>query len=219
MERAQAGAVKRMTINFLLCRFHMELKRATNQHTSELTTFEGESSFMYKKILIALEGKSTNQAAIVHATALALESSTHVALLQVIQLAQTSGDGLRALQLEPGAWAWRRKNEAETRLTQLEGQLRNQGVDVDTNLVLGERDAADEIVDFAAQAWADLLVMAADGRAWWRPLISGCLADSVHRKASIPILFVSDGTRRAPIVARQVPAPDSALAGFDHIHP
>ena len=113
---------------------------------------------MYKKILIALEGKSTDQAAIVYATALALESNAHVTLLQVIQLAQTGDDGMRALQLEPGAWAWRR-------------------------------------------------------------LISGCVADGVQRKASIPTLFVSDGTRRAPIAAREMPPPDSPLAGFDHIHP
>lgn len=173
---------------------------------------------MYKKILIALEGKSTDDAAIVHATALALESHAHVTILQVIQLAQTGGDGLRALQLEPGAWAWRRKNEAEARLAQLEGQLRAQGVDVDTSLVLGERVEADEIVDFASDAQAELIVMAADGRAWWRRLLSGCIADGVHRKASIPTLFVSDGTRRAHIAARQMPPPDSPLTGFDHIH-
>jgi nucleotide-binding universal stress UspA family protein len=173
---------------------------------------------MYKKILIPLEGKSTDDAAIVHATALALESSAHVTFLQVIQLAQTGGDGMRALQLEPGAWAWRRKNEAEARLARLEERLRAQGVDVDTSLVLGERVEADEIVDFAVEAQADLIVMAADGRAWWRRLISGCVADGVHRKASMPTLFVSDGTRQARIAARQLPPPDSPLAGFDHIH-
>ena len=173
---------------------------------------------MYKNILIALEGKSTDEAAIVHATALALENAAHVTLLQVIRLAQTGGDGLRALQLEPGAWAWRLKKKAEARLAQLEIQLRTQGVDVDTSLVLGERVEADEIVDFATDAQADLIVMAADGRAWWRRLISGCIADGVHRKASIPTLFVSDGTRRAHIAARPMLPPHSRLTGFDHIH-
>jgi nucleotide-binding universal stress UspA family protein len=173
---------------------------------------------MYKNILIALEGKSTDEAAIVHATALALESGAHVTLLRVIQLAQTGGDGMRALQLEPGAWAWRRKKEAELRLAQLEAPLRTRGLEVDTNIVLGERIEADEIVDFAAEAQADLIVMAADGRSWWRRLISGCVADGVHRKASIPTLFVSDGTRRARIAPRQMPPPDSPLAGFHHVH-
>lgn len=173
---------------------------------------------MYKNILIALEGKSTDDAAIVHATALALESNAHVTLLRVIQLAQTGGDGMRAIQLEPGAWAWRRKNEAKVRLAQLEGELQTQGVEVDTSIVLGERTEADEIVEFATEAQADLIVMAADGRAWWRRLISGCIADGVHRKASMPTLFVSDGTRRARIAARLLPPPDSPLAGFDHIH-
>ncbi len=174
---------------------------------------------MYQNILIALEGKPTDEAAVIHATALALESSAHVTLLHVIRLAQTGGDGMRYLQLEPGAWAWRRKNEAEVRLAQLEMRLRAQGIDVDMCLVLDERPEADEIVDFATEAQADLIVMAADGRAWWRRLISGCVADGVHRKASIPTLFVSDGTRRARIAARPAPPPDSPLADFNHIHP
>lgn len=85
-------------------------------------------------------------------------------------------------------------------------------------LPLGEQTQADEMVDFVAEAQADLIVMAADGRAWWRRLLSGCIADDVHRTARIPTLFINDGTRRARIAARRMPPPDSPLAGFDHIH-
>lgn len=170
---------------------------------------------MYHKILLALEGKPTDEAAIQHGVALALAGSVDLTLLRVIAIAADGGDGMgRHLQLEQGAGGWRRKLRAEAMLATLEARLQAAGVRINTALVVGDRAEADEVVDFAAQGDYDLIVMAADGRPWWQRALFGCLADGVHHKAAVPALLVGDGTRRAKVVARPQPVVDPILAAF-----
>ena len=160
---------------------------------------------MYRKILVGLEGKHTDDAAIEYATTLARQDSAELTLLQVVAIA---GDdtGLRHLQLEPGANGWKRKNKAEANLQTWRQQIQRRGERIQTAIVVDDRSEADEIVDFANQGDFDLIVMAADGRPWWRRALLGCIADGVHRKASVPTLFVSDGSRRERVASKQQPA-------------
>ena len=51
----------------------------------------------------------------------------------------------------------------------------------------------------------DLIVMAADDRPWWQRAFSGSIADGVHHKATVPTLFVSDGSRREKVTSKQKP--------------
>lgn len=157
---------------------------------------------MYKSILIALEGKATDEAAVAHAQVLALQDSVAVTLLQVVAIASDDG-GLRHLQLEPGAKGWLRKNRAEANLATWKERMQLGGVTVQTALVIGDRTEADEIVDFAERGEFQLIVMAADGRPWWQRALFGCVADGVHHKATVPTLFVSDGTRRERVAPTQ----------------
>lgn len=156
---------------------------------------------MYHNILIALEGKPTDQAAIAHATALARQDSAVVTLLKVISIA-SDDSGLRHLQMEPGANGWRRKNEAEAGLAALQKTLEKDRIAVATAVEVDDRSEADEIVEFASEGNFDLIVMAADGRPWWRRYFFGCSADGVHRKATVPTLLVSDGTRRERVAKK-----------------
>ncbi len=170
---------------------------------------------MYQQILIALEGKPTDEAAIAHATALARHFSARLTLLRVITIAADGGDGMgRHLQLEPGAGGWRRKNQAEATLASLEKRLRKSGVSLKTALVIGDRSEADEVVAFADEGQYDLIVLAADGRPWWKRSLFGCLADDVHHEATVPTLFVSDGTRRAKVAAKNTPVVHPFLAAL-----
>jgi nucleotide-binding universal stress UspA family protein len=157
---------------------------------------------MYQKILVALEGKNTDEAAIAYAQSLAMQDSAAMACLEVVGIASDDG-GMRRLQMEPGARGWRRKNQAEARLAILQRRMRGSGVSVQTTVIVGDRSEADEVVDYAANGDFDLIVMAADGRPWWQRAIFGCIADGVHRKATIPTLFVSDGTRREKVASKQ----------------
>ena len=71
---------------------------------------------MYEKILVALEGKASDDVAICHATKLALQQPAELTLLEVVTIASDDA-GLRHLQLEPGARGWYRKNRATADLS------------------------------------------------------------------------------------------------------
>lgn len=159
---------------------------------------------MYHNILVALEGKPTDQAAIAHATALARQDSATVTLLQVIAIA-SDDSGLRHLQMEPGANGWKRKNKADAQVATLQQQIQQSDTNVQTAVVVGDRSEADEIVEFASEGNFDLIIMAADGRSWWQRAFFGCIADGVHHKATVPTLLVSDGTRREHIAKKTHP--------------
>ncbi|HSR32547.1 MAG TPA: universal stress protein, partial [Anaerolineae bacterium] len=95
----------------------------------------------------------------------------------------------------------------------LERWLGLQGLCVETALVIGTRSEADEIVGYAAENNCDLIAMASDSRPWYRRWIGGSPATGVLRKATVPTLFVSDGTRRAP-VAHAAPETNTMMAIF-----
>jgi nucleotide-binding universal stress UspA family protein len=170
---------------------------------------------MYQKILIALGGKETDEAVVTHVQRLAAQVNAEVTLLRVITVVDDDdGTGLaRQWQLETGSSGWRRKNQAETYLSQLERRLRLEGLFVETALVIGSRSEADEIVSWAAENDCDLIAMASDSRPWYRRWISGSPANDVQRQATMPTLFISDGTRMAP-VARTAPKANAMMAIF-----
>jgi nucleotide-binding universal stress UspA family protein len=169
---------------------------------------------MYRRILAALEGKETDEAVVTHARRLAAQMNAQVTLLRVITVADDGGGGLgRQFQLEVGSNGWRRKNQAEADLSRLERRLGLEGLCVETALVIGTRSEADEIVSYAAENSCDLIVMASDSRPWYRRWFGGSPATAVLRKATVPTLFVSDGTRRAP-VTRTAPEANTMMAIF-----
>ncbi|MGD9099211.1 MAG: universal stress protein [Anaerolineae bacterium] len=167
---------------------------------------------MYQKILIALQGKGADEAVLAHVQALAAQTKAEVTLLWVITVADDGGAGLgRQFQLEPGASGWRHKNQAQAYLPQVARRLREAGLSVETALVIGARSEADEIVSYAAENGHDLIAMASDSRPWYKRWIGGSPVEGVQRKATLPTLFVSDGTRQAP-VKRTAPEENTAMA-------
>jgi len=167
---------------------------------------------MYQRILIVLEGRGTDEAVLAHARALAAQMGAQVTLLQVIAVADDGGGGLgKQFQLEVGSSGWRRKKEAEGYLSELEGQLRKKGLPVETVLLIGTRSEGDEIVTHAAENGYDLIVMASDPRPWYRRLLRSAQDDDVLRRATVPTLFVNDGSREAP-AKRTVPEDHPMMA-------
>jgi nucleotide-binding universal stress UspA family protein len=169
---------------------------------------------MYQRILAALEGKETDEAVVAHTTKLAAQMNARVTLLRVIPVADDGGGGLgRQFQLEVGSSGWRRQNQAEADLSKLARRLGLQGLCVETALVIGTRSEADEIVGYAAEHEYDLIAMASDSRPWYRRWIGGSPTSGVLRKATLPTLFVSDGTRRVP-VTQVAPEANRMMAVF-----
>lgn len=159
---------------------------------------------MYESILVALEGKPSDEAAISHAADLSRQIDAKLTLLRVITVAADGPGGLgKQFQTEPGSNGWRRKNQAEDSLASLDANLEISGLTVETALIVGDRSEADEIVAFAEEGDFDLIVMAADGRPLWQRTLFGAPAEPVQRKASVPTLFVSDGSRRERVVRRE----------------
>ena len=154
---------------------------------------------MYQRILIVLEGRGTDEAVLAHARELAAQMGAQVTLLRVIAVADDGGGGLgKQFQLEVGSSGWRRRNEAEAYLSESERQLQQRGLPVETALVIGTRSEGEEIVGYAAENGADLIVMASDSRPWYRRLLRSAQDDDVLRRATVPTLFVNDGRREAP---------------------
>jgi nucleotide-binding universal stress UspA family protein len=154
---------------------------------------------VYQRILIALEGKEADEAVLTHVERLAGQMGAAVTLLRVICVADDGGGGLgRQFQLEVGSNGWQRKSEAEACLAQVEHTLRDQGLAVETALVVGTRSEGDEIVAYAAENGFDLITMASDSQPWYKRWIGGSPASEVQRKATVPTLFVSDGRRKEP---------------------
>ena len=167
---------------------------------------------MYERILIALEGRETDEAVVAHTKSLATQIRADVTLLRVIAVADDGGGGLgRQFQTEIGSSGWRRQNQAEAALSQLAHCLSLEGLQVETALVISTRSEADEIVHYAAEHGHDLIAMAADGRPWYRRWIGGSPASGVLRRATVPTLFVSNVTRKAPD-ARMVPEANPVMA-------
>jgi nucleotide-binding universal stress UspA family protein len=169
---------------------------------------------MYRRILIALEGKESDEALVAHARRLAVQMGAQVTMLRVIAVADDGGGGLgRQFQLETGSSGWRRKNQAEADLCKLERRLGLEGLCVETALVIGTRSEAGEIVSYAAENNCDLIAMASDSRPWYRRWIGGSPAGGVLREATVPTLFVSEGTGKAP-VTRTAPEANTIMAIF-----
>jgi len=170
---------------------------------------------MYGRILIALEEQKTDAAVLAHVKTLAAQTKAEVILLRVIAVADDDdGTGLsRQWQLEVGSNGWRRKNRAAVYLSQLERRLRQEGLQLETVLVIGARSEADEIIRYAAENNCDLIAMASDSRPWYARWIAGSPASGVQRKATVPTLFIGDGSRKVP-VARTAPKPNTMMAVF-----
>lgn len=170
---------------------------------------------MYRDILVALEGKSTDEAILQHVKTLARSQAAKITLLQVITIMADGPTGLgNQFQVELGSSGWKRKIRAEELLAKLAAQLRFQNLSVETAVIIGDRSDSDEIIAFADEGHYDLIVMAADGRPWWKRLLFGCPADGVQRKAASPTLFVNDGTRRAKVHMKEEPPVNSLMKMF-----
>ena len=170
---------------------------------------------MYHKILVPLTGKEADQAVLAHVKALAEGVGASLTLLQVIPIADDDGGGLgRQFQLEIGSSGWRRKRRAEETLPQLAAPLWDEGLSVQTAVVVSTLPEGDEIARFASLHDFDLIAMATDARPWYRRWIGGSPVDGVLRRATVPTLLIGNGVQRAP-AERAAPeaSPVMALLG------
>lgn len=142
-----------------------------------------------QKILLPLDGSVVAEQALPEAQALAQANAAQILLLQVIQKLD---EGSQRLLFKDEAaaktifTAWR--NEAESYLAGIAGQLASAGVACDYRVVVDNPDRA--ICALTKSNGADLIIMGTHGRTGMRRWVYGSIANKVLRGASCPLLLV-----------------------------
>ncbi|MCC6312905.1 MAG: universal stress protein [Thermomicrobiales bacterium] len=149
---------------------------------------------MFTRIVIPLDGSETAEGALPEATELARTLHVPLCLLRVVDLGKLESYGAFGLGLEYSALDLAIQDERATARDYLEKaqqRLTADGLHVITEIREGL--ATNEIVSAAEPD--DLLVMASHGRSGLSRWFLGSVAESVMRKANVPVMLVRVGDR------------------------
>ncbi len=149
----------------------------------EEQTTELVSVRRYRTILVPLDHSRLDQLTLSHAAGFALRDGARLYLLHVEEgvTSQMYGSESSTAEVEAG----------RAYLDQLVGSLGQMKIQVDTAIRHGSRPR-DEIVSYAREIGADLLVMGAHGHRRIKDLIFGTTIDPVRHALNVPILVVRD---------------------------
>lgn len=145
----------------------------------------------FTRILLASEGRPITPAAIARTVELARVAGASVRVLSIARVHGTAF-GLPSPGLLPTKAEWDQQREIVSKAV---ARLRRKGIEADGH-VLGTRKTTRRILDEAAGAGCDAIVMAADPD---RSRLTGDLLWSqepqrVRRRAKVPVFLVVDGS-------------------------
>lgn len=159
---------------------------------------------MYKKILVPLDGSKLAECALPYAEEIAVCCSTEeVTLISVTELLtlRTSNPDIKEAyrssertDLSSGVDSevivsfGKKERQAERYLKRLVKALEAKGIRARSVVRIG--NPAQEVVSFADQSGADLIVMSSHGRSGPSRWAYGSVADKIFRASCIPILMV-----------------------------
>jgi len=135
---------------------------------------------MYDKILVTLDGTSTDRAIIEHVKRLALLAKSHLVLLHVADgwAARTYGsDAISAEITEDTAY-----------LLKVQSEFRAEGIPAEAELAYG--DPVKEIIKWIKEKGCDLVAMSTHGHRFLADLFLGTTATRVQHAISIPVLLL-----------------------------
>ncbi len=141
---------------------------------------------MYKKILVPVGSSELTKKALEHAEELAKTYGAEIILLQVVPL--TSPFAPPDLVV-PFTIEEKLKEAARINLTKLAEEMKIRGHKV-TVIVRTSQRVAFEIIDFAKECGADLIVMCKNGRSRITQWVLGNVAHKVLTLAETPILLI-----------------------------
>jgi nucleotide-binding universal stress UspA family protein len=127
-----------------------------------------------------------------HAAALATEREAVVILLRVVTVVPSDDYFFQRIQLEEGSKGAQKKAEAEDHVTSLGEELRSQGVDAESLVLVSEKAEDEAIVEYAMQSDCDLIVLPNLQRSLISRWLQGNVVAKVQRRSRIPILLISD---------------------------
>lgn len=141
---------------------------------------------MYKKILVPLDGSKLAAQALDEALKLAQAFGSEIALLQVVPFMPIYGS---PELVTPLIIDEKQKEAAEQYLRGLAQELQQKGFRASATVKTGQQVAA-EIIDFAKESGADLIVMCTHGRSGITRWVVGSVANRVLVRAETPILLI-----------------------------
>lgn len=146
---------------------------------------------MYPKILVALDGSPTSDAALAEAIRLAKEQASSLRLVHVVDQRPAYLGAETVEQVDEYEHALCRAGEAV--LAEALAAVRREGLAAEVRLLrieTIEQHAADEVVAEAKRWPADLVVIGTHGRGGVEHMLLGSVAEKVLRKAPCPVLIV-----------------------------
>ncbi len=135
---------------------------------------------MYKKILVTLDGTSTDRAIIEHVKQLAVFAHSHVILLHV-------ADGWAARTFGPDAVS-PEIVEDTAYLNRVYAEFKSAGIPAETELAYG--DPPTEIIKWVEQKHCDLVAMSTHGHRLVADIFLGATATRVQHRISVPVLLL-----------------------------
>lgn len=137
---------------------------------------------MYRKILVALENARSDTALVPHVSELARIVGAELLLVHV-------ADGWAARNFQHLSLAESEEMKSDRAyLEQMASQLRGTGLEVATELALG--NPPQEILRTAQQSGCDLIAMTSHGHKLVADLFLGSTIDKVRHNTTIPLLVV-----------------------------
>jgi nucleotide-binding universal stress UspA family protein len=141
---------------------------------------------MYKKILVPLDGSELAKTALGQAEKLAKTFDAEIVLFQVVPFMPIYGSPELVTPLIVDE---KQKDAVEKYLAKLAEELKKRGFRVTAAVRTGQQ-VAGEIIDFAKEAGADLIVMCTHGRSGISRWVLGSVALKLLTRAETPILLI-----------------------------
>ncbi len=141
---------------------------------------------MYKKILVPLDGSELAKKALDEAEKLATCFGAEIVLFEVVPFMPIYGSPELVTPLIVDE---KQKEAAEKYLVNLAEELKKKGLKV-TGVVRTGQQVAVEIIDFAKESGANLIVMCTHGRSGISRWVLGSVALKVLTRAETPILLI-----------------------------
>lgn len=141
---------------------------------------------MYKKILVPLDGSELAKIALDQAEKLAKTFDAEIILFQVVPFMPIYGSPELVTPLIVDE---KQKEAAEKYLLNLGEELKKRGLRVTVTVRTGQQVAV-EIIDFAKEAEADLIIMCTHGRSGISRWVMGSVTLKVLTRAETPILLI-----------------------------
>lgn len=147
---------------------------------------------MYKHLVVAVDGSNTSLNALNHAAGLAVQGNSKLTLVNVANPTEymtLAPEFLQHESYEAAAVA-----NGNSVLEEAAASAKAKGVqDVQTHLLVaikGAKEMAQELVDYASQQGADLIVIGTHGRTGLMHLLMGSFAETVMRQSHLPLLVI-----------------------------